>query len=150
MPTWVQALKEWNSGKDKWCIPRKGSREHAEVLALMGPKKDTRPYAKAPGVASAIGKLREEEAATRARNEGRKAAAKKKSTDRALDWLGELLFELQEEGFSTRKAADYVVQKAEKVGIPDDELLGALAATDEAYWPDISKLKRAIRAAVKR
>ena len=43
-----------------------------------------RPYAKAPGVASAIGKLRDVEAATRARNVGRKeAAAAKVSAARA-------------------------------------------------------------------
>lgn len=32
---WLQALKVWNQGKEKWCVPRKGTKEHAEVKALM-------------------------------------------------------------------------------------------------------------------
>ena len=32
---WIQALKEWNSGKDKYCIPRKGSPDYEEVRELM-------------------------------------------------------------------------------------------------------------------
>jgi hypothetical protein len=32
---WVQALKEWNTGKDKWCVPRKGTPEYDEVRELM-------------------------------------------------------------------------------------------------------------------
>lgn len=32
---WVQALKEWNTGKTKWCVPRKGSPEYDEVRELM-------------------------------------------------------------------------------------------------------------------
>jgi hypothetical protein len=48
MLTWHQALKQWNGTKDKWCIPRKGTAEHAEVRALMGvakkkSKKSTKP-----------------------------------------------------------------------------------------------------------
>ena len=35
MPTWVEALQEWNSGKGSWCIPRKDTPEHAQVKALM-------------------------------------------------------------------------------------------------------------------
>lgn len=40
MPSWIQALKLWNEQKNegKWCVPRKGSAAHAEVIALMGPK----------------------------------------------------------------------------------------------------------------
>ena len=32
---WVEALKKFNDGKGAWCIPRKGSREHKEVLSIM-------------------------------------------------------------------------------------------------------------------
>lgn len=32
---WVDALKIWNSGKDKWCVPRKNSTEYEEVRAIM-------------------------------------------------------------------------------------------------------------------
>ena len=34
MPTWIQALKIYNDDK-MWCIPRKGTPEHAEVKAIM-------------------------------------------------------------------------------------------------------------------
>lgn len=32
--SWITALKEWNEGKPAWCIPRKGTDLHKEVLAL--------------------------------------------------------------------------------------------------------------------
>ncbi len=32
---WIEALKKFNTGKGEWCIPRKGSREHKEVLSIM-------------------------------------------------------------------------------------------------------------------
>lgn len=35
MPTWIEALKEWNQDKDKWCIPRTGTPDNAEVRAIM-------------------------------------------------------------------------------------------------------------------
>lgn len=146
MPTWIAALKEWNAGKGTWCIPRKGTEGHAEVVAIMkgGPKKDDRPYAKAPGVASAIGKLREVEAATRERNVGRKASAKKPSRVKDVgSWLGELLFGLMEEGVPVKGIVAAVVRKAEAAGITNDALLGAI--------PDIDmpvRLNKALRAAL--
>jgi hypothetical protein len=36
---WIEALKEWNKGKSKWCVPRKGSADYDEVHALRFPKK---------------------------------------------------------------------------------------------------------------
>ena len=33
--TWIQALKIWNKGKKKWSIPKKGTKGHAEVKAIM-------------------------------------------------------------------------------------------------------------------
>ena len=34
--TWIQALKKWNAeNSGTWCVPRKGSNEHAQVKALM-------------------------------------------------------------------------------------------------------------------
>jgi len=35
MTTWITALKEWNSGKDTWCIPRRDTVEYDEVRAIM-------------------------------------------------------------------------------------------------------------------
>ena len=32
---WILALKKWNSGKSKWCVPKKGTPEHAEVRKIM-------------------------------------------------------------------------------------------------------------------
>lgn len=32
--TWIAALKQWNEGKPAWCIPRKNTPEHQEVLAI--------------------------------------------------------------------------------------------------------------------
>ena len=43
--TWIQALKKWNTeNSGTWCVPRKGSNEHAQVKALMAgeEKKDER------------------------------------------------------------------------------------------------------------
>lgn len=37
--SWVSALKEWNSGKETWCIPKKGTDAHAEVLAIIQRRK---------------------------------------------------------------------------------------------------------------
>jgi hypothetical protein len=34
MTTYAEALKKWNEGKSKWCMPKKGSDEHAQVLAI--------------------------------------------------------------------------------------------------------------------
>ena len=37
---WVEALKVWNEKKGgKWCVPRKGSPEHAEVMKIIGSEK---------------------------------------------------------------------------------------------------------------
>lgn len=91
---WVEALRIWNAKSGgTWCIPRKGSPEYDAVKKIMGPTKkemtkaavkvakavkeaapkaDTRPYAKAPGVASAIEKLRQVERETKERNRARK------------------------------------------------------------------------------
>jgi len=33
---WVDALKEWNKDKQTWCIPRKGTKEYNEVMAIRG------------------------------------------------------------------------------------------------------------------
>jgi hypothetical protein len=32
---WIEALKKFNTGKGEWRIPRKGSREHKEVLSII-------------------------------------------------------------------------------------------------------------------
>lgn len=32
---WIDALKIWNRGNDKWCIPRKNSSEYMEVQSIM-------------------------------------------------------------------------------------------------------------------
>lgn len=42
---WIDALKEWNTGSGKWCIPKKGTEAYDAVRALMGEKE---PKAKAP------------------------------------------------------------------------------------------------------
>jgi hypothetical protein len=31
----MQALKIWNQGKEIWCIPKKGTKEYDEVIAIM-------------------------------------------------------------------------------------------------------------------
>ena len=36
---WLEALKKWNMGSAKWCIPKKGSSEYDEVKSMMGGKK---------------------------------------------------------------------------------------------------------------
>ena len=33
---WLEALKTWNASKGgSWCVPKKGSPEHQEVLKIM-------------------------------------------------------------------------------------------------------------------
>ncbi len=32
---WMEALKKFNAGKGEWCVPKKGTREHAEVISIM-------------------------------------------------------------------------------------------------------------------
>lgn len=39
MPTWHEALKQWNSNKGSWCIPRKGTAGHDEIKKIMGKPK---------------------------------------------------------------------------------------------------------------
>lgn len=36
---WIDALKAWNQKNPDghWCVPRKGTKDHAEVKAMMGP-----------------------------------------------------------------------------------------------------------------
>lgn len=59
---YTDALKKFNAGKPAWCLPRKGTELHAEVLRIMNtPKKPTRKLRKAP-----------EESVTYLSQEGRK------------------------------------------------------------------------------
>jgi hypothetical protein len=48
---WIEALKKWNMGSAKWCIPKKGSAEYDEVKEIMGEKKESAPKMKKPAVA---------------------------------------------------------------------------------------------------
>jgi hypothetical protein len=32
---WTDALKIWNQGKGTWCIPKKGTEDHAEVMKIV-------------------------------------------------------------------------------------------------------------------
>ena len=44
MHTWLEALKKYNEKKGgKYVIPKKGTKEHAEVKAMMGKKEDHEP-----------------------------------------------------------------------------------------------------------
>lgn len=43
--SWVSGLKEWNAGKGTWCIPKKGTKEHAEVMEIIKRKKAPVPPA---------------------------------------------------------------------------------------------------------
>lgn len=36
--TWIGALKKWNDGSPCWCVPRKGTTQHADVKAIMNKK----------------------------------------------------------------------------------------------------------------
>ena len=40
---YIEALKKYNEGKDKWCMPRKGSEDYLNIIRMMKPiskKKD--------------------------------------------------------------------------------------------------------------
>jgi hypothetical protein len=45
---WIDALKKWNEGKGMWCLPKKGTKDYDEVMALMPPKPVKEKKAKAP------------------------------------------------------------------------------------------------------
>jgi hypothetical protein len=32
---WTDALKIWNEGKGTWCVPKKGTEAHAEVMKIV-------------------------------------------------------------------------------------------------------------------
>jgi len=48
MSVWISALKEYNEKKGMWCMPKKGTAEHAEVMKIMDKMKGskTEPVAK--------------------------------------------------------------------------------------------------------
>ena len=48
MPSWIDSLRKFNSTRDSWCVPKKGTPEHAEVMALMGKSPATEAKPKAP------------------------------------------------------------------------------------------------------
>ena len=52
---WVDALKVYNTGKS-WCVPRKGSPEHAEVMKIMGKSKVESPAAPAAPAKMSVSK----------------------------------------------------------------------------------------------
>jgi hypothetical protein len=94
---WIEALKQWNAGKSGWCIPRKGTKEHAEVKALMGaaapkaakavrkpaePKEPPAPARKLPE--KTIAQLRKVEQDTKNRNTGRRAVAQLRKVEAAM------------------------------------------------------------------
>jgi hypothetical protein len=41
--SWLSGLKEWNAGKGTWCIPKKGTQGHVEVMAIINSKKSVKP-----------------------------------------------------------------------------------------------------------
>jgi hypothetical protein len=43
----MQALKIWNQGKEMWCIPKKGTEEYDEVIAIMENNPQPRPRKRA-------------------------------------------------------------------------------------------------------
>ncbi len=46
---WIQALRKWNQGKPSWCIPRRGSADHAAVRAEMARIRTANAAAGGPG-----------------------------------------------------------------------------------------------------
>lgn len=45
--SWLSGLKEWNAGKGTWCIPKKGTQGHVEVMAIINSQKSAKPSASA-------------------------------------------------------------------------------------------------------
>jgi len=44
---WIEALKKWNQGNEKWCIPKVGSEGHKAVRAMMEGKEAPKAAPKA-------------------------------------------------------------------------------------------------------
>ena len=49
---WFEALKKWNQGKDKWCIPRIGSDAYKAVRVMMEDKETPKAAPKAASKAA--------------------------------------------------------------------------------------------------
>jgi len=43
---WIKALKQWNTGKSMWCVPKKGTKEYDEILKLKKPSTKKNPVVK--------------------------------------------------------------------------------------------------------
>ena len=41
---WIQALQEYNKGKNKWCVVKRGTPEHAEVIKIKDRIKAKKSY----------------------------------------------------------------------------------------------------------
>lgn len=39
--SWIEALKKWNQGRERYCVPRKGTPEYQEVRKIMDEMKNS-------------------------------------------------------------------------------------------------------------
>lgn len=108
--SWVSALKEWNAGKGTWCIPKKGTDAHAEVLAIIQRQKTTPPPAPPPAPAKrkSFAALNQTPAQLAAEDERvadlRKYLAQRKAFSRLKDPIREKLAEYNREVTRIRDA----------------------------------------------
>jgi hypothetical protein len=83
MSVWISALKEYNSKKGMWCMPRKGTAEHAEVMKIMdkmkGSKAKAEPKAEPEAKPEAVKKTRKAKVVQESESESDVPVAKPKA-----------------------------------------------------------------------
>jgi hypothetical protein len=53
---YIEALKKYNEGKDKWCTPRKGTEDHKKILKMMKEKRASAASASSSSASAASAK----------------------------------------------------------------------------------------------
>jgi hypothetical protein len=69
---WIEALKQWNSGRPQWTIPKKGTPEYEDVIAMV-----TQKIPRAPKVFNPANDFDALDNAMEAMNRKKEAKAKK-------------------------------------------------------------------------
>ncbi len=158
---WIDALKEWNAGSAKWCIPKKGTEDYDAVRALMGPKaeKEKKVKAEAPKEAKAPkASLKDMAAAVGVPMKTMKSAAADyyKRVDNAQDPERGLLIERMpaqlragwEKHQASKEPAAPVVRRVLKkkpvmVAVPEAPAAPAIKSELRAYYDKMSGAERA-------
>lgn len=124
---WLKALKEWNSTRDMWCMPRKGTAEYDQVRALMPERASTEPKAKkeapVPKIAEGVSRAELEDMLESYQEDRRKLATAKgaklrKGMDRIDKLEGAVKEKLKEMSSPAAPKAKRTIKVSKKVFEP--------------------------------